>query len=175
MTKSENLNYAGFEKLKKTLDLRKRYFDVEGTVISGAAYYNSTGVIMRSSGKKKIMGYCCETPKQVLEKLMPDFYVTSYCGMEFYGVGDCDSPLRGISIDQENFPGVYGKKVAIDGKLGEILELDEEIFHRLKRKEPLSDKERLMIVGNISGYSQNAAICVKRYSELMDFLTSVKR
>jgi hypothetical protein len=129
---------------------------------------------MRCSGKREKLGYCVESTKQVLERLMPDFHVTSYCGMEFYDVSDSGAPLKGIAIGDEKLSGVYGKKVVIDGKLDEILEVNSDLFNNLKRKEPLSDKEKLRIVGDISVYSQNKYVQAKRFQELMSFLTSVR-
>lgn len=173
MKKFTSLANGGFEKLRKVLDMGKRYPSSSGIVISGVNYFNSTGLIMRSRGKSLKLGYSCETPKQALEFLMPDFYVTSYCGMEFYSSNDVEGvPMYGISIGEEKFEGVYGKKTVIDGKLSEILELDEEIFTRLKRKESLGDGERLRIMGNISGYGSNPKIDQRRLKELVDFLTS---
>jgi hypothetical protein len=167
----------GIKLLRQRNDLVKRYPDAEGTTIYVAGYYNSTGLVMRSSGARKKIGYCSETPKEVLEKLMPDFYVTSYCGMELYSSSDCEGvPMRGISIGEEKFGRSYGKRVIIDGKLSELLEVEDDVFKKLKRKEPLSDKERLQIVGNISDYANSSRtdIYVARYKELMDYLTSRK-
>ncbi len=109
------------------------------TAVSLIPYHHTTGLIMRSSGKPKLVGYCVESPRDVLETAFENYHVTHYNGYELFSSGDFESttPMLGLGITPVEPPKVYG--IEYNGRLENLLQLDELL--KAKRDEPISHQD----------------------------------
>ncbi len=126
-----------------SIDTREQSF----TMISLIQYTLTTGLIMRTPKESKLIGYCINPPKEVLEKLFSDFYVTRYLGIEFFSHSDTrrDNPMLGIGIDS------ISPVCGIKGTIEEIAESPELL--EVKRNSPVSDEEINRILSYLRGES----------------------
>lgn len=119
--------------------------DVKGkfTKVSMIPYYRTTGIIMRRPGGISIAGYCVESPREVLERVFPDYYVTRYMGYGLFGSSDFEptTPMLGLGID--SITPVFG----IEGRLENLLKLEELL--KVKRDKPISKKDVKRIITNL--------------------------
>lgn len=101
-----------------------------------------------SSGEERVLGYCSESPKEVLERVFENYDVTRYNGYELFGSSDFDSttPMLGLGISPFEPPKVYG--VRYYGKLKGILNLKE--LSKAKRSGPISNRDIERILKNLS-------------------------
>lgn len=92
------------------------------TAVSLARYQHTKGVIMRDQkGQSLLLGYCTETPREVLEAAFPKFHVTQYRGFDLFDSGDFNktTPMSGLVIGGVN--PVFG----INGRLQDLLKLEQ--------------------------------------------------
>ena len=103
-------------------------------------YVHTTGLVTRSSCKSKLIGYCSESPVQVLEVLFPRYHVTNFNGYEFFGSGDFEdsTPMLGLGIIA--IEPVFG----INGTLKKLIKLEE--LAQVKRDKPIDKKDVQRII-----------------------------
>jgi len=114
------------------------------TAISLTSYYKTTGLVMRSSGKTTLIGYCVESPEKTLEILFKDFHITCYKEYNFFSSSDFEptTPVLGLKIEAIEPPKIYG--IEYNGKLEELIELNKLI--KAKRETPISQKDVKRII-----------------------------
>jgi len=107
-------------------------------------YYKSTGIIMRCTGESTLLGYCTESPKEVLEKAFQNYHITNFDDHHFFGSGDFEpsTPMIGLGIFALENPTAYG--INYNGRLERLLQLPGAL--KAKRKEPISKKDIERIV-----------------------------
>ena len=141
--------------MKTTVPVRKIKYDPivdsnEGkfSAISLKSYTLSRGIIFRGCNQHNLIGFCRESPIEVLEDIFPDYYVTSFNGYEFFSSQNIDSslPMLGLGISSINPPTEYG--IEYNGNLEGFLK--EEVLEKVRRKEPVSSEEVRLILENIS-------------------------
>jgi hypothetical protein len=111
-------------------------------------YHHTRGVIMRDSGKATLVGYCVESPRDVLETAFGDYHITRYNGYDLFGGGDFESttPMLGLGIVPVEPPKVYG--IEYNGRLENLLQLDELL--KAKRDGPISSQDVQRILAYLS-------------------------
>jgi hypothetical protein len=94
------------------------------SAVSMIPYHHTNGVVMRSSGAPTLVGFCRESPGEVLEKVFPNYYVTCFNGYDFFDSGDFDSstPMLGLGIYPIDSPKEYG--IEYNGNLAGLLKVD---------------------------------------------------
>ncbi len=123
------------------------------TTVSLISYYHTTGFSMRSPGKETLVGYCVQSPQEVLEAAFENYHVTCYDGYELFGSEDFESttPMLGLGISPINPPKIYG--IEYNGKLETLLQLDELL--NVKRDKPISSQDIQRILDYIGKESKN--------------------
>jgi hypothetical protein len=108
------------------------------STISLINYYPGKGSALRDSGPSFLLGYCATSPREVLKRVFPEFYVTRYNGYELFDPNDPDKeiPLCGLGIAPVGYL-AYGLKCT--GRLDTILQLEQ--ISLVKRKNPAAPKE----------------------------------
>ncbi len=121
------------------------------TAISLIPYYTTTGLIIRSSGKPLLIGYCLDSPRDVLKNVFENYHVTRYNGYELFGQNDLESttPMLGLGIHPVEPPRVYG--IEYNGKLEELLRLDG--LSGAKRNSPISSQYIQRIISHLGEIS----------------------
>jgi hypothetical protein len=106
--------------------------------------YSGEGFFPRSAEEATLVGYCKESPLEVLEAVFPSYHVTRLNGNELFGIGDSkkSTPLLGIGIGAVEVAKTY------DGVLEEILELKK--VRKVKREEDVSKKVVKRIISRFS-------------------------
>ena len=107
------------------------------TAVSLIQYNPPTKGFIYIDSKKTLVGYCVESPREVLETVFQDYSVASYMGYELLDREDFESntPMLGLTLFTPTK--VYG--VEYNGKLEEMLLLEELL--KAKREKPVSAKD----------------------------------
>ena len=94
---------------------------------------------MRCTGESTLLGYCTESPKEVLEKAFQNYHITNFDDHHFFGSGDFEpsTPMIGLGIFALENPTAYG--INYNGRLERLLQLPGAL--KAKRKEPISKKD----------------------------------
>jgi hypothetical protein len=117
------------------------------TAVSLISYHHTTGLIMRSSKAATLVGYCVESPRNVLENVFRDYQVTRYNSYELFDSIDFEptTPMLGLGIAPVGPPNVYG--ITYHGRLADILQLDE--LQKVKRIRPISHNDIDRIIAHL--------------------------
>ena len=152
------------------------------TAVSLIPYFHTTGVVMRSSRNEALVGYCLESPGEVLTRTFGRFHVTRYNGYELFGNDDFEAttPMVGLGITPVEQPQAYG--IQCTGRLSELLQLED--FIGVRREDPISGKDVQRIIRNLRTELINEErdyldphVSQKRYDlrEILTYMESFKR
>lgn len=94
-------------------------------------YVKTTGLISRKKEISFLIGYCKNSPEESLERLFPEYAVTSFNGYPLFSSSDFNplTPTSGLAIYPIEPPTEYGH--TINGTLEELTSLDK--LQSLKR------------------------------------------
>lgn len=147
--KSVKSRVASLWKQNSVVDSTKGKF----TAVSLIPYCRTTGIITRYSGKPTLIGYCVESPREVLGAVFEDYHVTRYNGYELFSSKDLKptTPMLGLGIAPIRPPKVYGIKYT--GRLEDLLQLSG--LSKVKRGNPISPQDAQRIVAYLSNESES--------------------
>jgi len=136
-----------FDPVGEKIEEKRVTLREENAAVYLIPYHHTTGLIMRSAGRAKLIGYCKESPLRVLECAFPHFHVTRVGGYNLFDSSDFEktTPMLGLGIMNADVPINYG--IRIYGNVEGLLKLDYAFS--VKRNKNISIRDKKRILGNL--------------------------